>query len=276
MNEKLLEYMSAPPELYAPSTAPFWDDEHISAQMLAAHLDPERDAASRRHSFIRASAQWIAGLSCRGKALLDLGCGPGLYAERFAELGCRVAGIDISRRSINYAKEHALKAGLDIDYTRGSYLEMEHENSFDIITLIYCDFGVLPPNERALLLGKVRRALRPGGVFVVDAFTPAAIAGFEEGRSVQYSKSGFWSAKPNVCITTRRLYRETDNYLEQYIVLTEGGCECYNIWNQVYTPKTLEAELAAAGFGRVELFGDAAGAPFTADPTTLCAVARVE
>lgn len=53
-----------------------------------------------------------------------------------------------------------------------NYLEMEYENEFDIITLIYCDFGVLPSKDRALLLKKVNTALKPDGVFILDGLKP--------------------------------------------------------------------------------------------------------
>ena len=35
------------PPLFEPGETLFWDDPHISAQMLAAHLDPNTNAASR-------------------------------------------------------------------------------------------------------------------------------------------------------------------------------------------------------------------------------------
>ena len=35
-----LKKYSIKPELYAPSTDKFWDDEHISKGMLEAHLNP--------------------------------------------------------------------------------------------------------------------------------------------------------------------------------------------------------------------------------------------
>ena len=79
MYEKLMDFVRQKPEVYAPGTSKFWDDPHISKQMLKAHLEPEIDSASRKHSFIKKSAAWIAGLKApEGSQLLDLGCGPGL------------------------------------------------------------------------------------------------------------------------------------------------------------------------------------------------------
>lgn len=36
------------PPLYTKTEIPFWDDEHISLQMLNAHLNPDYDGASRK------------------------------------------------------------------------------------------------------------------------------------------------------------------------------------------------------------------------------------
>ena len=71
------------PLLYERTESVFWDDDHISAQLLQAHLDPSFEGASRPHAFIERSAEWI-GRTVPPEiypALLDLGCGPGLYCK---------------------------------------------------------------------------------------------------------------------------------------------------------------------------------------------------
>ena len=55
-----------PEPLSVYATPEFWDDPHISAQMLAHHLDPGTSAASRTHEFIDRSVDWLC-------AVLDLG-----------------------------------------------------------------------------------------------------------------------------------------------------------------------------------------------------------
>lgn len=77
------------------------------------------------------------------KILLNFGCGSGLYAEEFYRHGFTVTGVDLSRRSITYAKKQAKDKNHSICDRCQDYFEFETEENFDIITLIYCDFGVL-------------------------------------------------------------------------------------------------------------------------------------
>ena len=67
-------------------------------------------------------------------------------------------------------------------------------------------------------------------------------------ESVEYLEQGFWSGKPHVCIQRNYQYPETNNYVEQYVIVTEDACQCYNNWNQIYTVESMEKELRDAGF----------------------------
>lgn len=166
MINKLLSLLQKP-TLWQRSLENFWDDEHISKGLLEAHLNPDSDAASRNHSFIEGSAQWLFSIIPAGSKILDLGCGPGLYAKRLSDAGFDVTGIDFSKRSINYAKENDRKS----KYIYQNYLELDYSEAFDAVILIYCDYAALTMEERKTLLAKVYRALKPGGLFIFDVFT---------------------------------------------------------------------------------------------------------
>lgn len=88
MNHNLIASLRKP-SIYTKSTAEFWNDEYISKQMLKAHLDPDFDGASRKLDFIEKSVAWITEQipPADYPLLLDVGCGPGIYAERFAQRG---------------------------------------------------------------------------------------------------------------------------------------------------------------------------------------------
>ena len=93
-----------------------------------------------------------------------------------------------------------------------------------------------------------------------------------EMEAVEYLEQGFWSGKPHVCIQRNYQYPETNNYVEQYVIVTEDACQCYNNWNQIYTVESMEKELREAGFEDIVFFDDAAGRPYTGNADTICAV----
>ncbi len=202
MNQRILDFFKTAPPLYEKSSKAFWDDEHISKSMLAAHFDREHDGASRKMSTVQTSAEWIYQCcpDAKGRQLLDLGCGPGIYSELLYDKGFSVTGLDFSKRSIAYAQDHAKKTGRNIAYHYQNYLEMNYENLFDIAILIYCDFGVLSPKDRGVLLSKIHRALKKDGLLILDVLHQPYRNTFRGTQSVQYEAGGFWSPEPYVVI----------------------------------------------------------------------------
>lgn len=87
------------------------DDPDFSERMLREHLDESHGAASERQQQI----DWLwARLNLRtGSKVLDVTCGPGLYAVELAVRGCSVTGVDFSPAGIAYAQStHKIKAYL--------------------------------------------------------------------------------------------------------------------------------------------------------------------
>ncbi|GIO42705.1 class I SAM-dependent methyltransferase [Paenibacillus apis] len=262
------------PRLYTPSTGAFWDDEHISKGMLEAHLNPDWNAATRKHDFVDKSVNWIASIAqpAQYQKLLDLGCGPGIYAERFHKAGYQVTGIDFSKRSIDYAKEQALHNKSNIEYRYQNYLTIDYKEQFDVITLIFCDYAPLSFANRLILLRKVYQALKPNGKFMFDVFTP--LRRKTESRSWYFSdEGGFWNEKPHICLDSVYQYDDEDHTeLRQSIVITEDTVNCYNIWDHFFTKEALISEIQPIGFKSFELYGDIAGKDYSDTGETICGV----
>ncbi len=275
MYKDLLKTLSARPGVYEWGDSKFWDDEHISKGMLATHLDPEDDLATRKPGFVKKSADWIASLADDRGRLLDLGCGPGIYAEMFAERGFKVRGLDLSPHSIAYAKKSAEEKGLGIEYVCGDYLETGFGGPYDVITLIYCDFGVLGGENRKKLLIKIREALAPGGIFIFDALTSAQYEGREESCNWSFCSGGFWSEKPYACLYSFIRYDDCRVYCDRHVVIEEDRIKRFNIWNHAFTEEELRSDLISAGFKRADIYGDAAGADYAETSATICAAAYV-
>ena len=265
------------PAPFTPGEPLFWDDPHISAQMLKWHLNPENDVASRRPETIRKSVSWlIASLELRaGDSILDLGCGPGLYSACLAERGLRVTGVDYSRRSIDYATEFARQNNLDIRYRYQDYLTIEDENQYDAALLIYGDFCPLSPEQRERLLANVHRALKPGGYFVLDV-TTATHRKKHGTRNGWYAvETGFWKPGPHLVLEEGFDYPERSIFLDQAIVIEEGGkVLVYRNWFQDFDRETITRELESGDLTVESVWNDLAGTPFTIDTEWIGIVAR--
>jgi len=271
MYHKLAALMTSP-SVHQTSSIPFWDDDHISAQMLRAHLDPDRDAASRTFAFMDRSAAWIAHVAPPETfpRLLDLGCGPGLYAQRFARLGYQVTGVDLSRRSIQYAREQA--EGTEIRYHLANYCQLELGETFDVITLIYCDYGALSPEDRQRVLHRARAHLRPGGRMVLDVFSHAREMRTQDYQRWQHCpQGGFWRAGPHIVLEEGMHYPQ--HVLgRQITVITPEDEQQYYLWTTCFTPDSLADEAQAAGFRVLNVYGDVTGAAYSEEGDTLAMV----
>jgi SAM-dependent methyltransferase len=277
MNLDLILQLQQKPVPFTPGEPLFWNDPHISAQMLKWHLNPENDVASRRPETIQRSVDWlVATLELKtGDHVLDLGCGPGLYAARLAEKGLRVTGVDYSRHSIDYATQYAAEHQLDIRYRYQDYLTLEDANQYEAALLIYGDLCPLSPDQRRTLLGNVRRALKPGGHFVLDVTT--RIHRQKEGsRNGWYmAETGFWKPGPHLVLDDGFDYPEQSIFLDQSIVIeADGKVSVYRNWFQDYDRATITAELEQAGFGVQSVWSDLLGTPFTDDTDWIGIVAQ--
>lgn len=154
LNMDQLFELSKKPALFAAGEEKFWDDPHISMSMLEAHLDSNHDAASRRPEIIDQTVHHLfeSGILKQGMKVLDLGCGPGLYAERLHKAGVEVVGLDISERSIKYARSKAKESGLKIDYRCMNFFDMDYTDEFDAVIQVYGELNTFSDAMRDRLL----------------------------------------------------------------------------------------------------------------------------
>ncbi|WP_433957136.1 class I SAM-dependent methyltransferase [Cytobacillus horneckiae] len=257
------------PAPFEPGEKLFWNDPYISAQMLSNHINPQSDGASRNLQEIVDTVKNIhqaMGTPSHGK-LIDIGCGPGLYAEKFNRLGYKVTGIDYSQRSIEYAREQSNHNNSEINYIYGDYTEIPFGNSFDAAVFIYGDYCVLPPESRKALLQKIYHSLNPGGFFFFDVSTPhlRAKAGLENGWSFSAENAGFWKKGQHLVLEQGYSY-DNDLFLDQFIVIEANGhTSIYRNWFQDFTKDTILKEINDFSDFQVEtVWSDLKGTPYDA------------
>ncbi|OPX87684.1 MAG: Cypemycin methyltransferase [Pelotomaculum sp. PtaB.Bin104] len=242
------------PKPFEPGDENIWTDPYVSRRLLEEHLKTDCDAASRKLSTIRKTVEWFDGMLPRNAKILDLGCGPGLYAEQFAELGHRVIGIDINRNSIAYASENAKNKNLKIEYINESYFEITLNEQFDAVIMIYCDMGTHSNEDRDKILRQIRKYLKPNGRLIFDVFTEKLAEVKKENRSFEYCDGvGFWANRPHLVLSETFHYKEASLFCYQYIVITKNAQKVYRVWEHYYSEDEIKQLLFDRGYKGVRI-----------------------
>jgi 2-polyprenyl-3-methyl-5-hydroxy-6-metoxy-1,4-benzoquinol methylase len=265
----------APFEFYTASD--LWTDEHTSEQMLKYHLNEDIDVSSRNAAFIDRSVEWIASAFKigAGTKIADFGCGPGLYATRLAQKQADVTGIDFSKRSIQYAREVAVREGLSIHYVNQNYLEFETDERFGLVLMIMCDFCALSPAQRKKMLTKFHTFLEPGGLVLLDVYSLNAFEQREEKALYEANLlNGFWSADKYYGFQNTFKYEREKVVLDKYTIIEAGRTRTIYNWFRHFSSEALEREFATCGFAIEKKFCDVAGTPFDSKANEFAVVAR--
>jgi ubiquinone/menaquinone biosynthesis C-methylase UbiE len=124
--------------------------------------------------------------SCRGKDVLDLGCGNGYLARRFAKQRARVTAIDASYGMIRNAEAHDPKNRLKIHYLQrdAARLEGVADSSFD---LVFANMSLMDIKDAKSAISEVGRILKTGGRFVASISHPCFDNGSESGWVLEKS-----------------------------------------------------------------------------------------
>lgn len=138
----------------------FWNDRYDTDELVYGDA-PNDFLALMRDRMPRA-----------GKAI-DLGSGQGRNALYLASLGLDVLAVDQSDVGLRTAQRLADERGLTLRTTAADLRDFDVEPwSVDLVSSIFVH---LPPALRTPLHERVQTWLRPGGVFVLEAFAPEQI-----------------------------------------------------------------------------------------------------
>ena len=253
-----------------------WTEEHTSKQMLSYHLNESIDASSRNTAFIDRSVAWIVSQFEVGShtAIADFGCGPGLYANRLAERGASVTGIDFSENSLQYARQVAVDRGLSTDYILSNYLEFETDLRFDLIIMIMCDFCALSPAQRKTLLNKFRSLLKPTGSVLLDVHSLDYFDQKEESATYELNQLfGFWSAQDYYGFVNTFKYDDEKVLLDKYTIIEPSRTRVVYNWLQCFSQESLAEEFGENGFKIEAVYSDVAGTVFNPESPEFAVVA---
>lgn len=97
----------------------------------------------------------------KNKVVLDMGAGTGFLANMTAELGYTSIGVDISRKMLEYAVDHADKKKVSAAYMYGSILDLPFmDNTADYVINARVLWTLVEPDKA---IKEWARVIKPGG-----------------------------------------------------------------------------------------------------------------
>lgn len=203
-------------------------------------------------------------VGCRPPAkLLDVPCGTGRIAVELAALGYDVTGVDLTGEYLEDARAAAAVRNVRLALRESDMRDLPWRDAFDAAFCIGNSFAYLDRGGNADFVAAVHRALRPGGVFVLQTnFAAETILPHLRGRS--WFEIGDMTFLHDPVYFPRRGVIETE-----YTLLRDGGRESRKAIYQIYMVWELVELLEAAGFDDVQTIGAAADEPFRMGCQTL-------
>jgi SAM-dependent methyltransferase len=209
-----------------------------------------------RYSFTKGTAQEVAFLVDElglgpGMRVLDVGCGPGRHTHALAERGIEALGIDISQRFVDLATRDAPPGAT---FVRADARALVFDAEFDAaISLCQGAFGLAggpgaPLDADGEVLAGIARALRPGGVAAVSAFSAYFQVRWLEDTDTFDVEAGV-------------------NHEVAEVRDAQGGVAPADLWTTCFTPRELRLLAAQAGLTVRALWSVSPGAYARRPPT---------
>ncbi|ASJ09211.1 SAM-dependent methyltransferase [Thermococcus siculi] len=189
------------------------------------------------------------------KGVLDLACGTGIPTLELARRGYDVIGLDLHEEMLEIARRKAKKEGLKIKFIQGDALKIEFEEEFDAVTMFFSSITYFDDSAIQQLFNSVKRALRPGGVFIADF--PAWHYGGRDGPIVWDEVKG----DERLVITD---WREVEPAFQKLhfkrlvqIIKPDGSVKAFFVNDElnIYTPREMRL-LAERYFTGVRIYGN--------------------
>jgi SAM-dependent methyltransferase len=148
-----------------------WWEELFGEDFVRANWKVSDEQIKREVTFVEESL----GVA-PGGVVLDLGCGSGQHAIELASRGYGVVGYDLSLYQLALAADLAQERSQKINFLQGDMREMAFEEMFDGIYCWNTSFGYFEEDKNFSVAERAFRALRPGGMFLVDVMNRDFVA----------------------------------------------------------------------------------------------------
>jgi SAM-dependent methyltransferase len=163
-----MNYTRMPPAWQMPEgvDGPLW--QYTQTPRLAA----EEDAYFADHPLFQADSRALDERFTVPGMLIDLGCGGGRHALRFAARSFTVVAVDLSRPMLEMVRSKAQQSGITLLYAQANLCRLSciPDATFDYALSMFSTIGMIRGRAcRRRALEEAARILRRGGQFAIHA-----------------------------------------------------------------------------------------------------------
>lgn len=198
--------------------------------------------------------QLLAREGLKPRTAVDLACGTGSVALLLAQRGLTVTAVDMSEDMLCVASTKAQEAQLPITFACQLLQELHLPKAVDlaVCALDSLDY-ITEPENCAMAIQRVYKALNPGGCFIFDVNTPEKLRAMDgqvfldEDEDVYCVWRGEFDEKANICSYGMDLFQRKGD-------LWQRSFEEHREY--AYSRDQLVGYLKQAGFTHIEVFAD--------------------
>jgi SAM-dependent methyltransferase len=206
----------------------------------------------------------------KGQRVLDLCCGTGRHSFELARRGLTVTGLDATASYLARAEREA-KGRENPSFILGDMRRLRFRAEFDAVINLWTSFGYFEdPNDDLRALLGVERALKPGGLFLVELINAR--------WTRRNRKQVDWTHRSDgTKVLEEAVLREDKDpgVLNTWTVMKPGKPpERVRFFVRAYDDERLGAVMRQAGLRLLRVWGGLNGERYSADSKCLVALAR--
>jgi SAM-dependent methyltransferase len=212
----------------------------------------------------------VLGLKA-GDQVLDLCSGQGRHSVLLAAADLHVTALDFSPQYLEMAEAAAKAAGVSIETVLADMRAIPFSEHFDAVINMFSSFGYLESEEEdARVLAAIRRALRPGGVALLDLLNRDWVIANYETEDSHADRDG------TLYLEHRRLDLETSRNHVSFTVVSPDGArrEVGGHHIRLYTLREVRGMLAEAGLVYEGVHGGYEDEPYSIGTRRMIVIAR--
>lgn len=180
-----------------------------------------------------------------GLQVLDLACGKGRHSVYLAQKGFYVTGVDLSEKSIEYARQ------FENDHLSFYVHDMRkpfHINYFDVVLNLFTSFGYFErEGDNLKAIQSMTKAVKPGGLLVIDFMNTSQVISKlvkEEQKNIE-----------GITFDIKR-WVENDFIVKEIDFDADGHEYVFQERVRALTLNDFEEYFDAAGLKMIHLYGD--------------------